>query len=211
MANKQKLPTIITPVGVAKFIHVNKPNTKFHDDGVFSVDLVLEGADADQLRDSLQELAEAARKEMAERDKKPVILKYELVTGFGDNLDKDGNDAGGMLFKFKNKAVYRPKDGEPKNIIIPIYDSRKKPLDGVMVGHGSKVRVAFEAAPFAMPATKKAGLTLRLKAVQVVDLKSYTERSADSYGFGEEDGYAQEQELAPSDVSGGDAAGDANY
>ena len=56
-----------------------------------------------------------------------------------------------------------------------------------LVGNGSKVKVAFEPIPYVMPSTKKAGVSLRLKAVQVIDLVEYG-NSATSV-FDEEDGY----------------------
>jgi len=50
------------------------------------------------------------------------------------------------------------------------------------------VKVAFQLNPF-YTAQIGAGIGLRLKAVQVIDLIEPQGGSASSYGFGEEDGY----------------------
>jgi hypothetical protein len=58
----------------------------------------------------------------------------------------------------------------------------------------AKVKVAFEPVPYVMPSTKKAGVSLRLKALQVIDLVEYG-NSATSV-FDEEDGY-----VAPTNIT----------
>ena len=62
---------------------------------------------------------------------------------------------------------------------------------------GTTAKVSFsvglnkEGVPgYFIPGTGAAGLKLKLLAVQIIDLKSGGERSADSYGFGAEEGYA---------------------
>ena len=49
------------------------------------------------------------------------------------------------------------------------------------------MKVAFEPIPYVMASTKKVGVSLRLKAVQVIDLVEYGNSAASV--FDEEDGY----------------------
>ena len=52
------------------------------------------------------------------------------------------------------------------------------------------LKVAFDPIPYYMASTNKAGVSLRLKAVQVIDLVTGGEKTADAFGFSEEDGTA---------------------
>ena len=55
------------------------------------------------------------------------------------------------------------------------------------VGNGSVIKVAVEPVTYVMASTKQVGVSLRLKAVQVIDLVE-SGASAESI-FDEEDGY----------------------
>jgi hypothetical protein len=57
----------------------------------------------------------------------------------------------------------------------------------IAVGNGSDVKVAFEPMPYMVAGTKKVGVSLRLKAVQVIDLVEYG--SPATSVFDEEDGF----------------------
>lgn len=62
-------------------------------------------------------------------------------------------------------------------------------LNGIRIGKGSIVKVAFEVNPFgAMPASKVAGVSLRLSAVQVIKHVPPGIRDASAFGFGAEEG-----------------------
>jgi hypothetical protein len=70
---------------------------------------------------------------------------------------------------------------------------------GPEIWGGSEGRVTFEVGVDAdgnpgyfIPGTAAAGLSLRLKAAQVIKLVSGSARDASDYGFGEEEGYAYE-------------------
>jgi hypothetical protein len=103
--------------------------------------------------------------------------------------DRDtGDDTGNVEFKFKLKAKVRKRDGTTYEQQPAVVDSKRVPLTKeTLIGNGSKVKIAFEPVSYVMPSTKKAGVSLRLKAVQVIDLVEYG-NSATSV-FDEEDGY----------------------
>ena len=56
-----------------------------------------------------------------------------------------------------------------------------------LIGNGSVVKMAVEPYPYMMPATQTVGVTLRLKALQVIDLVEYG--NSVSSIFDEEDGF----------------------
>jgi hypothetical protein len=190
--------TLTTPAGIAGFVCVNKPSTKFKPDGEYSIKLVLDPATAAPLQAEFTKLAEAAKAEFVKKDaKKAVIIqKYALHVPGADDVDAEGNATGNIVFSFKQTAVITPKDPKKQKFEtkIGLFDAKGKPMaSDVLVGRGSKVKVAYEVIPFCNPATKSAGISLRLKAVQILDLKRYSGGGdAGSYGFGAEEGYEGE-------------------
>ena len=104
----------------------------------------------------------------------------------------EGDDEGKVRVSFKCRARIEPKDKDPFDFKPALFDAKLKPINS-NIGGGSTLKVAFEAIPY-YTALVGAGITLRLKAVQVLDLKEYSGASGASYGFDEEDGYAREEE-----------------
>lgn len=186
-----KNQTFTTPAGTARWTCINKPSTKFNPAGEYSLDLALTPEVAGPLAATLKAAAEQAKKDFVAKDAK--VKAYGLHVPGTAETDKEGNETGLTLFKFKQIAVITPKDKskEPFEVSINKFDAKGKALDPtIIIGSGSKLKVAYEIVPFAMAATKKVGVKLRLKAVQVLELVKYRGGvNADSYGFGEEDGY----------------------
>ena len=126
---------------------------------------------------------------------------------FTDELDEDGKPTGNVILKTKLKSRVVKKDGT-------FFDQRPKVFDakGVLIskvpqiGPGSTVRlsVSFNLYNTAIGA----GLSLRLEAVQLLDLIEKGSRDAKGYGFGEEDGFeADDSDESPFPAQSG--AGDA--
>lgn len=188
-----------SPAGIAGWTCINKPSTKFKPDGEYSIKLLLPPDLAGPLLEKFKTAAEEAKAEFMKKDAKKanLIAKFDLSVPGSDELDADSNPTGNTAFQFKQTALIKPKDTkkDPFEVKIGIFDAKGKPLPSeVIVGRGSRVKVAYEVIPFCMAATKKVGVSLRLKAVQVLELVKYSGGgSADDYGFGEEDGYTQEE------------------
>jgi len=95
------------------------------------------------------------------------------------------------------------RDGKPWTAAPAIFDAKGQPVrdrDSLKgMWSGTTGRVSFEAQPF-FQAAIGAGITLRLKAVQIIDLVEGG-GSAESYGFGEEDGWSGSSEITPFDSS----------
>ena len=119
----------------------------------------------------------------------------------GDVPYSVNEETGAVSVRFKLKAKVTPKNGDPFEQRPAIFDAKGKPITGdAKVGGGSKVKVAYELIPY-YTAIAGAGISLRMKAVQVIDLKEYSGgASADAYGFGEEEGY--EAEDTPAQANG---------
>jgi len=117
-------------------------------------------------------------------------LKTVLSTrqAYTQDVDEAGNPTGNLVFKAKMKALVKSKDGQSWEQKPMVVDAKRTPMQGTaLIGNGSLVNVAAEPVPYVMAATKQVGVTLRLKAVQVINLVEYGGSTASI--FDEEDGY----------------------
>lgn len=194
---------ITTPKGIANYPFLNEPDTKFNPDGEYKVNLSLANNEQNQafikklegIRDKL--LADHDQlKEAKAKNKKPIIQDvYEE------------NEDGDIVLKFKQKALIRTKEGKTFEKKVALFDRLGKPMTD-LIGYGSTIRVCAELSPYYMPSTKFAGVTMRLVAVKVLDLKAIGGDDASAYGFGEEeegsyeaDNEAEEQSFPDEDES----------
>lgn len=231
-AKYEKPPVYTTPPGVGQYTWVNKPDTKFNDEGVYKTNLVLDAEGADkQCRDAktgedagtLQELidaamvaaeAEAKQKlaaaKKAGKAKGKKIIQFDAVP-FEAELDDDEDETGSMIYKFKSTASgVSKKTGKPWHRKMPLFDSKGKPVKANVYA-GSTIRCAFSAKPWVNPKFEY-GVKLQLEGVRVLELVSGSGgASADALGFGdEEDGYDAADEVEDDDVDEDVDTGDAD-
>lgn len=182
MSKPNKLPRYVTPKGVAQYPKLNTPDTKFNPDGEYNTKLVLEGDVAQDTLSLLDKLyAEAQDKAKKENPGKKIKSGPEPYS-----VDEE---TGKVTLNFKLKAKVTRKDGTQFEQKVALFDAKGKPLpEGANVGGGSVLKVAFEAVPY-YTAMAGAGISLRCRAVQVIELHEYNAGGAGSYGFSEEDGY----------------------
>lgn len=205
MAEKRaKLPIWQTPIGTAQYPNIVRPRAKYQreDDfkkgvigsGEYSTKLILKGADAASLIKKI-DTAAAFSLEQAKKDaKNPKEAKeFKLATpSYKAEVDDDGNETGNTVFNFKLPSTIKSKTGDAIKLRPALFDAKGKPLTNpnLNVGGGSKVKVAFEMRPFAIKGPVGAGVSLQLKAVQIIDLVEWNgQKDASGYGFDEEDGF----------------------
>src|SRR5262249_1611547 len=144
---------------------------------------------------------------VAQRKKLGKPQANALYTVVYDKETEEETDE--VFFKFSMKAsgLYRkgPKEGQRWNRKPVIYDARGQRIVNVPAIWGGTVgKVAFEASPYFVPAPAACGLKLSLVGVQILELVTAGERSAESLGFKAEEGYAHEDAPA-ADVEAADA------
>lgn len=170
----EKREYILTPVGFAKWAHVQSPKQPFKDergvskgDPKYQIDVVFDEADPEWAKfvAAIKRRMDALPQQVDKKTKKPIDkqepIKYEL----------DGNDqpTGRKYVTFKTGEKFPPG----------VFDKYNEPLKD-NVGNESKVRVSFTPVPYE---AFGGGLALYLNAVQVLELVEFGKRSADSYGF----------------------------
>ena len=155
--------------GSAQWAKVLEPDTKWNPLGDYSINLQLSKEEAAEMSERLEQIVQEEFKR-AVKEKPP--LKNTLTTQdvVQTVYDKDtGDDTGKVEFKFKLKAKVQRKDGSYYEQAPAVLDAKKQPLPkDMLIGNGSRVKVAFEPFPYIMQSTKKVRVSLRLKAVQVI-------------------------------------------
>lgn len=180
--SKKKVTRYTSPKGIAQYPWVIDADTKFDKDGQYHLQLDVNKDDA---RDMIVNLSKILNESLEEFQKEKG-KKLNAVPFFEET------DDGKVQFKFKQKKIISRKDGTRLEIKIPIFDAKGTPCSrDIKLGTGSTVKVSYSVMPYFNPTVKGVGLSLRLVAVQVINLVEYgSGGSAESYGFdSEEDGY----------------------
>ena len=152
MKKKESFPINFTPVGIASYPHLNKPDTRFDDDGVYQVDLIFNRKDAAIIEKIVNPLMNGG--------------KHNPIK---EELGEDEKPTGNYKVKFKMKAMIKVNGNHIKQ--QPVLTDTKGNRMRAQVGGGSQLRIAYQAIPFSQG---QGGVTLRMKAVRVLDLVEYT-------------------------------------
>lgn len=185
--SKQNTVRITSPAGIAVYPKIEKPDTKFDANGVYSVDLDLSGEEADTLVAKLQKIADADYANECKAKGKKSLKRADMPW-------KETDD-GKTRFKFKLKA--KGGTGDKQWDQKPaLFDAKGNPVSNLNVGSGSTIKVAFDCAPY-FTAMVGHGISLRLRAVQVLELREYIAGdNFDAFGFKATDGFVKEQPAA---------------
>ena len=184
----KKFIQLLSPPGEAVWPKLSKPETKFNPEGVYETKLRLDAVEGGKFNQVLEEHHADWLQKCSEERGRSVKAAPLPVT----KTEEDGVETGEYEFKFKLNAV-AGKEGNKWEQRPALFDSKGKPIDPdtVQVGSGSKITISFEVAPYFVPALG-AGLSLRMKAVQVIDLVEFGGNTFDSFGFQQQEGYAAE-------------------
>lgn len=183
---KGKYTKGVTPIGEALYAHLlktevirdNEKNTE-KDTGKFTVQLKFKEKDEQAFVSKVQAEWDKWQEELKANNKK---LAGEPSLGSRE-VDEQN------YFKFTMNEAIKLKDGTTMHRTVPLFDSKGTKINDQItsIGNGSRLKVAYELVPFYMSKTTY-GISLRLTAVQVLELKEYTQDAA-SFGFEAEEGY----------------------
>lgn len=195
MNERPKNIRLVSPKGVAVYPRLNTPSTKFKKEGEYSVRLAIPVADAAPFLEQIKSVAREYYKEQC------ALLKKEKLKVHPFPWDEDGNT---VTVKFAQLAKITSKAGKTWEVQIPILDSKGTPITD-LVGAGSVLKIASEIHTWYSPALG-VGVSLRLKAVQVIDLKAPSQLvSAEQYGFStDEEGFVSGGETFSDSLFGSD-------
>ena len=176
---------LTTPKATLKYPKLIEPETKFSPEGHYKVTAIIPAEEAEAMADQLDALFEAHK---ASLKAQAPSQKFKAVDPSFGYEEIDGKPCFTVSVKMKAKGMDR--DGRAWTASPALFDASGAPVKHReslrSMWSGTTGRVSFEACPFFQPAIG-AGITLRLKAVQIIDLVE-SGGSADSYGFQEEAG-----------------------
>jgi hypothetical protein len=158
-----------SPFGEAIHPWINKADTKFNEAGLFKVDHLVTGAEAQAQKAEIDKAAEAAFEEMTAEMTAGERKKFTIYRPYEVQEDDDGNPTGAIVFNYKQNATIRLKDGTTKNIKISIQDAKGNDTSVAIYG-GSIIRVMYSMRPIKMAGTKQIGVRLDFSMVQVKKL-----------------------------------------
>jgi hypothetical protein len=179
--------TIPTPVGSAYYPRIDTPDTKFNPDGVYSCKLHVSEADFNAFELTIKEIVNRAYKEECS---KRGVEKLTLAPTQPLRQTAEGD------FEIYAKQV--AKKDTRKGLLefrVAVFDAKGNKIEDVpAIGSGSKLKMGVEVFPYYTD-LNGFGYSLRLKAVQVLELVEYNNGSAASFGFSEETGFSGGESL----------------
>ncbi|MDP6213189.1 MAG: hypothetical protein QGF32_06550 [Candidatus Thalassarchaeaceae archaeon] len=145
--------------GIAIWPSLSEPNPTFGD---FETKLRIDAETKDLILPKLEAAHEENHADQMRKLGKKELKKYPIYCEA--EVDDDGNPTGSYLIKLKMKA----KDKEGRDRRLKIVDAKKNLMDEP-VGMGSEIVASFGVYGWYAPQLG-AGITLQLKAVQVIKL-----------------------------------------
>lgn len=186
----------ITPKGTLIYPWLTKADTKFNPSGEFRTTLAIPAEQCEEFAKKLDSILEKFYQEQVAEAKPQDKKKLAKEEPYQPQYDDEGNETGVFLFKAKLKAEITMKSGETFKQTVKLFDAQGFPLPtSVSPYGGTQAKLSVEIVPYCMPSTKKCGLSLRLKAVQVIQLVAAGGGgNSESFGFDKEDGFTCDKE-----------------
>lgn len=186
--NKKTFQSVTTPIGSLRYPALIEPDTRFDAEGTYQTRIVIDAGDA---ADAFEEvLVNALTSAFQDHQQKSGGKKLKAMTSKPWERDEDGN----LVVKAKLAAQVNTKSGKSWTQRPALFDSKgqRLQLEGLRIGSGTTARLALEIHDYNSP-LNGVGITLRLRGVQVIELREPSTRTASDFGFGsEESGFVQE-------------------
>jgi len=200
---KPNYPKMITPKGTLIYPWLTKPDTKFNPQGEYRTTLAVPTESCEEFCKKLDKILDDFFNEQVEVAKPQDKKKIKKAEPYTQQYNDAGEETGNMLFKTKLKAEVTMKSGETYTQKPKLFDAKGQPLPSSINPYGgTQAKLSVQVVPYCMPATKECGLSLRLQAVQVIQLvQGGGGSNSTDYGFGEEDGYVAPEKDTFSDES----------
>jgi hypothetical protein len=200
MNDRPKLTRVVSPKGTAKYPKLNEPDKKFKADGEYSVRLVCKREEAEPFIEAVKEIFVKHYKDTCAKENKKELKLAEMPWKKVSN--QSGVETGEIEIKFALAAkIVSKKTGQSWEQRPALFDSKGNVIQD-RVGGGSTLKVAAEVYPWFTPLLG-CGVSLRCRAVQVIELHQYSGGNASNFGFtAEEEGFVAGGESFPDSAFG---------
>lgn len=170
---------LTTPTGEATFTQLDKPDTTFNDIGSYTATIKLSEEAAEEVEATLAPAIKKALKQLQSEGATVTVTdpKTKKVT----TRPIEEGDLKLPLWKDKEGVPHltgRVKAGGTRRDTGEIFENRVKIVDGAqdpmpsntMIGKGSKLKLSGDLVPYFIEKDQKAGISFRLKQVQIIKL-----------------------------------------
>lgn len=207
---KKKRELHRTPAGIAIYPRLNKPDFKYKkEQGEYSVKLKLTAAEAEPLIALVTAETEKDYKATCAKEEKTKLKRSPNIP-FKAEEDDQEKPTGFVIFSFKLPGSIKKRDtGEIIPLKPALFDKAGNKVEADIWG-GSTLKVAFEMRPYYTEGLGH-GMTLQVKAVQVIKLVTRGEGSADQFGFEVEAPEAEADDTEDGEEESGDAKAKGNF
>ena len=195
---KKRNPRFVTPKGELLYPYLTEPDTKYNANGDFKAEMKLpedaelidskgknHGKIAEFLNQSIDDAVEKFGEEHNGKKKKGKTIEVTEADDPPFYLDE-----GHLFVKFKLKAYVEPQNGDPFTQAPALFDAKGKKAN---LSHnpwtGTIAKINFECVPYYNAKDAQAGVSLRLKAAQIIEPVFGGSATGDAFGFGEEEGF----------------------
>ena len=202
----EKAKKYTSPFGKALYPYLSKADVKFKAEGEFKVDLEVGGQEADELKKLINSWSDMSVKQAQEKTGKKSVKKTS-------SLPYKETEDGKTIFKFKMKASgTNGKTGDTFKQRPALFDNELKPInpEEVSIWGGSTLRVSYQPALWFTPMLG-AGVSLRLKSVQVKNLIEGGAQTGDTSGFDKVDGDASSKNNSDENKEEEEVANEADF
>ena len=179
MTEKKKAIYLTTPIGEANWFKLIHPDEKFNK---YQCDLILDDSpEVQSLMEKIEELTEDKVQELKGKAKNKAAANKIKDSGnrpIQPEYDDEGEETGRFVLKMSSPTEYKTKDGKVGKMYPPkIFDAAGKEIKGepreeLKVGSGTTMRANLELRVYGNPSIG-CGVSLRPKAVQIVELKEW--------------------------------------
>lgn len=184
MADKPQLKAFLSPAGEAVFPWITKADTEHDANGVFKTDLSVPFEEAQDFIATLEKarddfIATLPLNKQKSLTPRPVYMEEYTRPEYPENATKEekaeiratweGEPTGNVLFRFKLKNNVTTKNGESfTQAPVVVDDETGEDIEGAVYG-GSIIRIKGQVVPYTNDAAGVAGVTLRMRAVFVIE------------------------------------------
>lgn len=166
------------------FIGIFEPSTKFNKVGVYSANILLSKEEGEVLAEEIKKVRTEQYKTYGKKTKVAELTRCVPYGIADEETGEETPDAEGRYI-LKTTAKAFIENGKAK-VKIPVFDVKQNPVKDIRIGVGTVARLSISLEGYSVAG--KTGVSVKLKAVQIIDLVEYGNGSAESYGFGDEDG-----------------------
>jgi hypothetical protein len=205
-----RLPRMETPIGIAAFAWLAKPDSKYNKDKPkYKLTLVLE--DDDATKEFLETAGQLARETAKQMDDVPAKAAKKLPVKSGDEFNEDRvENEKEAIEEFAGKTLVTLNTSRPPNLFLPAELVESNP--DVTIMSGDRVKAKFRVNPYA---GFGGGVNFQLTAVKLIEKLAFGDDD-DGFDDDDDDEYVSRKASGPSkgdadDDGGDDDDGDGDY